>query len=157
VSRLPLCIVLSALVACGDPGSDAVFTSALPGGTQPTAAAQRDSAGAVRRPQRTLDIRVWRGQYRRTNDGGLFQPCGGGVVYEIAGPGDVRARLRDYFRFNARWPGVPLYAVLRGAIRTDTIKGTERAAPGTSAIVTRFWTVNVDTIETWDNQCRVPR
>jgi hypothetical protein len=136
--------VLVLVVACGGQGSDAVFVQALSGrgGAQP--------GGGLRPPVQAADIRAFRGLYRRSGDEAHFQPCGTATPLEITGSFEGRALLAERFRWNSIWQNMPLYAVLRGAIMTDSVASGDSLAP---EVVRRFYVTGVDSMRAWDGDC----
>jgi len=138
-------LLLSALAACGAPGSDAVF---LPKAKTPAANPSATQA-AVPAPPRLVS-KQYRGWYRRISDTTQFQPCAANAPLDVSGTPAGLALLRQNYRFTAPWPRAKLYSVLQGAIVTDTpaVKG----APGDSAkpvARTRFMITGVDSMRAW--------
>jgi hypothetical protein len=126
---------------CGSQGSDAVFVQALPG--------RGDSVEAPRQGNRLPSTR-YEGLYRRVGDEANFRPCGTTASLPITGTGEGRALLAERFRWNSVWQNMPLYAVLRGTILTDTVKAKGDTAPG---VVRRFFVTGVDSLRAWDGDC----
>jgi len=101
-----------------------------------------------------MDIRTYRGMYLRDGDVSEFQPCGTGARLPVTGTRDGRSLLAERFRWNARWLGRPMFAVLTGAIVLDTL-GNKRAVNDSTPpdTVRRFFVTGVDTVRTWENEC----
>jgi hypothetical protein len=142
--RPPLQALLLVLVAagCGSQGSDAVFLQALPGRGDSMVKAPRQG---VRLPNTRYE-----GLYRRAGDDATFRPCGTTASLAITGTGEGRALLADRFRWNSVWQNLPLYAVLRGTILTDTLVSKGDSAP---TVVRRFFVTGVDSMRAWDGDC----
>lgn len=141
--RPPLRTLLFALLAagCGSQGSDAVFVQALPG--------RGDSVEAPRQGSRLPNTR-YEGLYRRVGDEAHFRPCGTTSALPITGTGEGRALLAERFRWNSVWQNMPLYAVLRGTILTDTVKARGDSVP---SVVRWFFVTGVDSLRAWDGDC----
>lgn len=142
-------LLLSALAACGAPGSDTVFTKGNPkigSGTDTTFATAASKTRQAMRP----DSRSYAGYFRRLGDDMQFQPCGARAPLEVFTTGQARASLRERFRWNAVWEGAKMFAILHGATVTDT-PSTEGVSGDTSSPVprTRFWVMSVDSLRTW--------
>ena len=147
-------LLVTALPACGTPGSDSVFTRNNP----KFAPVDTPKTEVVARPVRpAIATRAYAGYYRKSGDDSQFQPCGTTQLLEITGPPMARLILRDTFRWNAIWEGARLFAVLQGAIIDDTT----RADSSKTGATKRFYLVDVDSMRTWRkgdcNGMRLPK
>ena len=143
-------LLISALAACGAPGSDDVFTGKK--AEAPSPEAKKVAASPAPRTQ----TKVYKGYFRKAGEDWQFQPCGTSQLLDITALPLARLILRDHFRWNAIWEGAKLYAVFQGAIITDTVK-VDSAKTGPR---TRFQLAEVDSMRTWErgdcNGMRVP-
>lgn len=154
-----LMLLATLIVACGDPrgsgtppfgGPTPTLGRLLDSLSRDSAAARADSAssgGKAAAP--ALVERTWRGAYRRPAGRSEFRPCRDTTVYAMRGRGDAMAVLRDRFRWHAVDPVRALYAVFRGAMATDTLRGPAASAgvaPGGTQI---FVLTGVDSLRPW--------
>jgi hypothetical protein len=137
---VPLIIVL--VVGCGAAGSDAVFVQAFPGRGGPPPAVRQAPGGLP-------GVQGYEGLYRRVGDEAHFRPCGTETPLQVTGTAEARGLLAERFRWNSIWQNLPLYAVLRGRILTDTVAAGD-AAP---RIRQRFFMTGVDSLRAWDRDC----
>jgi hypothetical protein len=135
---------LTALVACGAPGSDASSATAKAGSST------KDTSLAVRAPAPPPRIatRTYRGYYRRLSEESRFQPCGTTRPLDVYGPPEARLVLHERVRYASVWQGTKMYGVFQGAIVTDTVKPV-RPDSGTGTVRTRFFLMRVDSLRTW--------
>lgn len=141
-------ILLLAVMACGAPGTDSVFTKTLPG--RGNAAPAVDTAPRPAAPR--TEIKAFAGMYRREGTDSRFQPCGTTTALEVTGSGEGRYLLAERFRWNSMWQGQRLFAVLRGAIVSDTVPG--EGADSLKPVITRkFFVVGVDSMRIWERDC----
>lgn len=147
IRSVPIILLLVG-VACGAPGTDSVFTKTLPGRGAAASAAQPAPRPAAPR----VEIKSYTGLYRREGTDSRFQPCGTSTLLEVTGTGEGRALLAERFRWNSMWQGQALYAVLRGAILTDTVPG-EGADSLKVTLTRRFFVVGVDSMRIWERDC----
>lgn len=134
-------LLLTALAACGAPGSDAVFDV-----RKNKAPATDTSAKApVPPPAPRLVTRQYSGLYwRAAADTVQFQPCGMNVVFDVVAQGTAALQLRERYRFIAPWQGAKMFAVFRGAIVTDSVRSGGDSARSTPR--TRFVVAGVDSM-----------
>ena len=142
--KLPLLVTL---ISCGAPGADAVFTKGNPKVAAPAAKAVVPPPPRPPAPQ--LEVKQFRGYYRRLGGDSRFQPCGTAAPLVTTGTGEGRRLLRERFRFITNAPGQKLFGVFVGAIVTDTVRpqGSKADSPGTPR--TRFFITSVDTLRGW--------
>lgn len=134
-------LLLSALAACGAPGSDAVFDTRK---TKALAAESTKAAAPVTPPRPRLVTRQYSGYYRRMNDTAQFQPCGSRTVLDVFDAAQGRAALRERYRFSSPWPGATVFAVFNGAMVTDTsVSGSDTSIAKPR---TRFFVAGVDSM-----------
>lgn len=149
-------VILLAVLACGAPGSDTVFTRALGGrGVAGSTSAQPVDSGRSGRP--SIEVATWRGMYRRDGEESRFQPCGTARALDVTGTAEGRALLAERFRWNTPWQGLPMYGVLRGGMVSDTLEADPGSAGGVPRTRTRFFVTGVDTLRTWEMDCPLPR
>ena len=145
-------LLLTALCACGAPGSDSVFTQGNPKLANPDSIGRSAGPAAVQAPPKT-----YKGLYRRTGEESRFQPCGTTVPLPVDGTSAARYVLHERFRWNAVWQGQNMYGVFTAWILHDTVRAG-RGGAGDSASVgtprTRIYLVDVDTLRPWnDGDC----
>jgi hypothetical protein len=135
-------LLLNALIACGAPGSDAVFgeKAKTPVGNAPVTKAP------VPAPPQIVS-RQFRGWYRRMDDTSQFQPCGAKAPLNVRGTPTGQAQLRERYRFAAPWQGAKMFSVFLGAIATDTVKASDDSTR--TEITTRFLITGVDSMRAW--------
>lgn len=141
-------LLLLVSMACGAPGTDAVFTKTLPG--RGSASPAVDTAARPAAPR--LEIKTYAGLYRREGTDSRFRPCGTSSLLPVTGTGEGRYLLAERFRWNSMWQGQALFAVLRGAIVTDTVRG-EGADSMKTTLVRQFFVVGVDSMRIWEGDC----
>ena len=144
-------LLVTALAACGAPGSDEVFTRAT---DKPKAF---DTAGfrPASPPAPRIATRTYGGYFRRVGANFEFQPCDTKVPLVIFTSPQARTVLRERARWNDVWEGVKRFGVFQGAIVTDTpdTQGlqADSAKPGPR---TRFYLTGVDSLREWrSNDC----
>ena len=139
-------LLLNALVGCGAPGSDDVFTK----GTGKAKAFDSAALRPVRPPVPQVVTRTYGGFFRRVGANFEFQPCDTKVPLVIFTSPLGRTILRERTRFNDVWEGAKRFGVFQGAIVTDTPKVIEgdSTRPGPR---TRFYLTGVDSLRTWQS------
>ena len=147
-------LFVTALAACGAPGSDSVFTRNNPRFGSVDSAAPK--AVASRQGSPTVATKVYAGYYLKKGDRSQFQPCGTEKLLEITALWETKRMLMERFRWNAIWEGAKLYAVFQGAIVDDTTRAdSSRTGPAK-----RFYLVGIDSVRTWQrsdcNGMRIP-
>ena len=139
-------MLISALAACGAPGSDEVFTK----GTGKAKAPDTSTVRPATPPAPGIVTRSYGGYFRRVGNSFEFQPCDTKVPLVIFTSPQGRLALRERTRFNDVWEGAKRFGVFQGAIVTDTpdTKGVQgdSARPGPR---TRFYLTAVDSLRTW--------
>jgi hypothetical protein len=99
-------------------------------------------------PPKTATPKTFRGLYvRNENDSSSFTPCGDRRSYAVIGRGDALSRIRQHYRFTTVYIGRPLYAVLQGYFRDDTLQRPAAADTSRSPeVVRRFFVARLDTL-----------
>jgi hypothetical protein len=153
VRSLSTLLLITALAACGAPGSDSVFTRNNPrfgrvDSASPKVVAQQQVP--------TIVTRVYAGYYHKSGDVSQFQPCGTTRLLEITASWETKRMLMERFRWNAIWEGAKLYAVFQGAIVDDSTRAdSSKAGPAK-----QFYLVGIDSVRTWQrsdcNGMRIP-
>lgn len=140
-------LLLTALVACGAPGTDAVFTKG-----NPKIDAPDQARSAAARPAPRIQPKRYRGYYHRLSEESQFRPCGTEALLDVIGTPDARARLQEAFRWNSVWQGRKMFGIFQGAIVTDTLRTTgAKADTAPPATRTRFFITGVDSLRTWQS------
>ena len=136
-------LLLSALAACGAPGSDKVFTKGAANAKSSDSVTVRPAAPAPR-----LETKSYSGYFRRVGSDFQFQPCNTKEPLAIYASPQGRSALRERARWNAVWEGTKRFGVFQGAIVTDTPKVVQgdSTKPGPR---TRFYLTAVDSLRTW--------
>jgi len=146
LQKLLLCILLA---SCGAPGADAVFTKGNPKVAAPSA---KTVATLPSRPR--LEMKQFRGYYRRFGGDSRFQPCGAAAPLEVTGTLEGRVLLQERFRWMAVEQGRKMFGIFVGAIVTDTVRPKGSTADSAGTPRTRFFITGIDSLRTWkDSDC----
>lgn len=133
------------LAACGAPGSDSVFSQ--------TGSKSAPAGSVTVTPSRPAmpryETRPHGGYYRRVGDDPQFQPCGTREPLALFGPPSAMLALKERFRWNAVWEGTKMFAVLQGAIVTDTPKTAAAESAASGRPRTRFFMISIDSLRVW--------
>ena len=142
-------LVLTTLTSCGAPGADAVFTK-----DNPKVAAPDAKAVATRPPSPRLEVKQFRGHYRRLGRDSRFQPCGAAAPLEITGTPEGRLMLQERWVWMSIEQGRTMFGIFVGAIVTDTVRPTGSTADSAGTTRTRFFITAVDSLRTSkDSDC----
>jgi hypothetical protein len=145
-------LLVNILVACGAPGSDAVFK---PAGATAAAVGTASNPASVLPPPppppaRRATPKTFAGYFRLIGNIPQFQPCGTSRPLDVYGASPAMRRLKERIRFGGYWEGAKLFAQLQGAVATDTVRDgsteSDSIRPGPR---TRFNLVDVDSLRTW--------
>jgi hypothetical protein len=141
-------LVVIALAACGAPGSDAVFTQ----GSAKSDSAAKSAAKAepAPPPRRRIPPTTHSGFFRVVGNVNQFQPCGTAKPLDVFGRPLPLRLVRERKRFLGVWEGMKLFAVLQGAVVTDTVTAdgaeADSVKPGPR---TRFELEQLDSLRSW--------